>query len=79
MAVVFRPLEEMTYEQARDELREIVGILELGQMSLDESLAYWERGEALAAYCERQLDGAAARVEQAIAARTPEAPVEEDY
>ena len=67
MAITFTPLEEMSYEQARDELREIVGILELGQMSLDESLAYWERGEALAGYCEKHLDGAAARVEQAIA------------
>ena len=45
----FRPLEELNYEQARDELVETVKILELGQMSLDESLKYWERGEALAA------------------------------
>ena len=38
----------LSYEQARDELVETVKILELGQMSLDESLKYWERGEALA-------------------------------
>jgi len=49
----FRPLEELSYEAARDELIEVVKILELGQMSLDESLHYWERGETLAAYCER--------------------------
>ena len=36
----------LSYEQARDELVETVKILELGQMSLDESLKYWERGEA---------------------------------
>ncbi|MDN6388009.1 MAG: exodeoxyribonuclease VII small subunit, partial [Corynebacterium sp.] len=46
----FRPLDELSYEQARDELVEVVKILELGQMSLDESLKYWERGEELAAY-----------------------------
>ncbi|MGP5929322.1 exodeoxyribonuclease VII small subunit [Corynebacterium glyciniphilum] len=62
----FRPLEELSYEQARDELVEVVKILELGQMSLDESLRYWERGEELAAYCERYLDGASERVEAAL-------------
>lgn len=62
----FRPLEELSYEQARDELVEVVKILELGQMSLDESLRFWERGEELAAYCERYLDGASERVEAAL-------------
>ncbi|WP_342319441.1 exodeoxyribonuclease VII small subunit [Corynebacterium mayonis] len=56
----------LSYEQARDELVETVKILELGQMSLDESLHYWERGEALAKRCEVLLDGAAKRVEEAI-------------
>lgn len=65
----FRPLEELNYEQARDELVEIVKILELGQMSLDESLNYWERGEELAAYCEKYLDGASTRIEKALAKR----------
>lgn len=61
--------ETLTYEQARDELVETVKILELGQMSLDESLKYWERGEALAKRCEVLLDGASRRVEEAINAR----------
>ncbi|MEL4153460.1 exodeoxyribonuclease VII small subunit [Corynebacterium bovis] len=65
----FRPVEELNYEQARDELVEVVKILELGQMSLDESLNYWERGETLAAYCETYLDGASSRIEQALARR----------
>lgn len=64
--------ESLTYEQARDELIETVKILELGQMSLDESLAYWERGEALAKRCEVLLDGAAQRVEAAIGTRSAE-------
>lgn len=62
----FTPVEELSYEQARDELIETVKILELGQMGLDESLKYWERGEALAKACESHLDGAAARVEAAL-------------
>lgn len=56
----------LTYEQARDELIETVKILELGQMNLDESLKYWERGEALAKRCEVLLDGAQRRVETAL-------------
>ncbi|WP_018297468.1 exodeoxyribonuclease VII small subunit [Corynebacterium lubricantis] len=63
--------ESLTYEQARDELIETVKILELGQMSLDESLKYWERGEALAKRCEVLLDGASARVEQALGTTSP--------
>ena len=62
----FPPVEELTYEQARDELIETVKILELGQMGLDEALKYWERGEALAKACEAHLDGAARRVEKAL-------------
>lgn len=61
------PVENLSYEQARDELIETVKILELGQMGLDESLQFWERGEALAKRCEQHLDGAAKRVEDALA------------
>ncbi|GAB2505551.1 exodeoxyribonuclease VII small subunit [Corynebacterium atrinae] len=63
----FPGVETLSYEQARDELIETVKILELGQMGLDESLKYWERGEALAKRCEEHLDGASRRVEDALA------------
>jgi len=55
-----------TYELARDELAAVVGKLESGGLSLDESLALWERGEHLAAVCTRFLDGARERVELAL-------------
>lgn len=61
--------DTLSYERARDELAETVRILELGQMSLDESLKYWERGEALAKRCEVLLHGAAQRVEAVIQER----------
>lgn len=57
------------YETARDELGEVVRRLEEGGLSLEESLALWERGEQLVAVCERHLAGARQRVESAIAAR----------
>lgn len=56
-----------TYEQARDELAQVVATLESGGLSLDDSLKLWERGEHLAAVCERFLDGARQRVEAALA------------
>nr|WP_075743383.1 MULTISPECIES: exodeoxyribonuclease VII small subunit [Actinoalloteichus] len=59
------------YEQARDELAEVVRRLEAGGLSLEDSLALWERGEALATVCERRLAGARERVERALASVTP--------
>jgi exodeoxyribonuclease VII small subunit len=60
---------ELTYEQARDELTEVVRRLETGGLTLEESLALWERGERLAATCEEWLEGARARLAAAIAER----------
>lgn len=65
----FPPVDQLSYEQARAELIETVKILELGQMSLDESLRYWERGEALARVCEDFLEGARRRVDEVLAKR----------
>ncbi|WFB07628.1 exodeoxyribonuclease VII small subunit [Streptomyces sp. LX-29] len=55
------------YEQARDELVEVVRRLEAGGTTLEESLALWERGEELARVCRRWLDGARARLDAALA------------
>lgn len=60
-------MSEPSYEEARAELREIVGKLEAGGQTLEESLALWERGELLADICQRWLDGASARLDAAIA------------
>ncbi|PJJ71513.1 exodeoxyribonuclease VII small subunit [Diaminobutyricimonas aerilata] len=60
---------QLSYEQARDELVRVVAELEQGSPTLEESLALWERGEALAQRCEEWLIGAKARLE--AARRTP--------
>ena len=57
-----------TYEQARDELAEVVRQLEQGGATLEQSLALWERGEQLAGICQSWLDGAQARLDSALAA-----------
>ncbi|MFG2778790.1 exodeoxyribonuclease VII small subunit [Streptomyces prunicolor] len=59
--------ESLGYEQARDELIEVVRRLEAGGTTLEESLALWERGEELAKVCRRWLDGARARLDAALA------------
>ncbi|QTR05302.1 exodeoxyribonuclease VII small subunit [Saccharothrix algeriensis] len=60
-------MSEPGYEEARDELVEVVRRLEAGGLSLEESLALWERGEALAKTCEQRLAGAPERIDQALA------------
>ncbi|BBX31276.1 exodeoxyribonuclease VII small subunit [Mycolicibacterium mageritense DSM 44476 = CIP 104973] len=64
-----KPISELGYEEARDELIAVVQQLEQGGLDLDASLNLWERGEALAKRCEEHLAGARQRVEQALAAR----------
>lgn len=62
----------ITYEQARDQLTEVVRRLEAGGLTLEQSLGLWERGERLAAICEEWLEGARARLAAAMAARAPD-------
>jgi exodeoxyribonuclease VII small subunit len=57
-----KPEPELTYEQARDELARVVASLEAGGLTLEQSLALWERGEELGALCQRWLDAARERV-----------------
>jgi exodeoxyribonuclease VII small subunit len=57
------------YEAARDELAEVVRALEAGGLTLEDSLALWERGQQLAAVCEQHLAGARQRIESVITAR----------
>lgn len=54
--------DALTYEQARDELAAVVASLEAGGLSLEESLALWERGEELAQRCQAWLDAARVRI-----------------
>lgn len=57
----------LSFEEARDELVRVVGELEQGAPTLEQSLALWERGEALAARCDEWLRGAKRRLEAAQA------------
>ena len=58
--------DQLSYEDARDRLIEVVRTLEQGGTSLAESLELWEQGEQLAQVCQHALEGARARLDQAI-------------
>jgi exodeoxyribonuclease VII small subunit len=57
---------EPSYEEAREELVDVVRRLESGGTTLEDSLALWERGERLAQVCQQWLDGARQRLDAAV-------------
>jgi exodeoxyribonuclease VII small subunit len=59
--------EQLSYEDARDQLVEVVRTLEQGGTTLAESLSLWERGEELARICQAALDGARERLDAVLA------------
>jgi exodeoxyribonuclease VII small subunit len=59
-------IAEMTYEQARDELNKVLQDLEQGSVTLDKSMALWQRGEVLAQRCEEWLSGARAKLDEVL-------------
>ncbi|GAB3907874.1 exodeoxyribonuclease VII small subunit [Microbispora bryophytorum] len=63
-----------SYEQAREELTDVVRRLETGGLTLEQSIELWERGERLAAICEEWLQGARAKLAAAMAQRQEPQP-----
>ncbi|MEI2612067.1 MAG: exodeoxyribonuclease VII small subunit [Candidatus Promineifilaceae bacterium] len=57
-------ITELSFETALKELEATVTRMESGNLSLEESLTLYERGQQLATYCQTQLEQAALRVEQ---------------
>jgi exodeoxyribonuclease VII small subunit len=56
------PVEEMTFEQAMSELERVVGMLERGDVALEESITLYERGAALRKRCDAKLKEAEEKV-----------------
>lgn len=69
--------DEMTFEQAFAELESLVEQLEAGQLPLEESLALFERGQALAARCGQLLDSAELKVKQLVGEKLGDFEAEE--
>jgi exodeoxyribonuclease VII small subunit len=62
-----KPIEELSFELALKELEDIVARLEQGEVDLEESIALYERGQALKIHCERKLKAAEGRLEKIVA------------
>ena len=59
-------IDQMNFEAALRELENIVSRLEQGEVDLEDSIALYERGNALKAHCEQKLKGAEARLEKIV-------------
>lgn len=71
------PVADLSYEQARDELVQLVARIESGQVPLEESMALWERGEELAAHCQAKLDAAQDTLDRATGQGEAVAPTDD--
>jgi exodeoxyribonuclease VII small subunit len=65
-----KEIKDLSYEEAREELQQVVAQLEQQNVSLEASMALWERGEALATHCESWLAGARQKLDDALKAKT---------
>jgi exodeoxyribonuclease VII small subunit len=59
-----KPVAEMSFEEALRELEQVVGQLESGNVDLENSIKFYERGAELKKHCEAKLSQAQARIEQ---------------
>lgn len=70
-------MADLSFEEAYDRLEEVLSRLQMGNMSLNDSLAAFEEGMALAAHCQALLDAAELRVEQLERATPADDPDDE--
>lgn len=71
-------INDMSYEQAREELMNTVKALEAGNLNLEESLTQWKRGELLADRCQAWLDSAREALDKAQAKQAGESETDSD-
>ena len=69
-----KPIAGMSFEEALAALEQVVGQLEGGQVPLEQSIALYERGDALKKHCEAKLGEAELKVEKIVAAGDGETP-----
>jgi len=69
-----KKIDAMTFEEALAALEQVVSQLEGGQVPLEQSIALYERGDALKKHCEAKLDAAELKVEKIVAGGDGDAP-----
>ena len=63
---VDKKIGEFSYEEAFEKLQKIVKLLEEGNISLDESIKYYEQGIILKNHCERKLKNAEVKIKNVL-------------
>ncbi len=71
-------MENLSFEKAHEELEKILAAMNSGKVSLEESIALFEKGEKLMTYCEKQLQGAEQKIEQILKDRSGNAQLNQD-
>jgi exodeoxyribonuclease VII small subunit len=74
-----KPIEDMSFEEAMQELERVVSQLESGNAPLDQSISLYERGEALRKRCDTRLKDAELRVQKIIQGADGEAKGAEPF
>ena len=57
-----KKIDDLTYEDAFDRLQKITELLEDGNVSLDDSIKYYEQGILLKNFCEKKLKDAEMKI-----------------
>jgi exodeoxyribonuclease VII small subunit len=60
------PVDQLSFEVALKELEGIVSRLEQGEVDLEDSITWYERGQALKLHCEKKLKAAESRLEKIV-------------
>ncbi|MBI2586618.1 MAG: exodeoxyribonuclease VII small subunit [Rhodospirillales bacterium] len=69
-------IRKLSFEDALEEMEEIVGRLESGQVKLDEAIEQYARGAQLKAHCQAKLKEAQARIDKIVLGPAGEAGTE---
>jgi exodeoxyribonuclease VII small subunit len=64
------PVDQLSFEVALKELEDIVSRLEQGEVDLEDSIALYERGQALKLHCDTKLNAAESRLEKVVQGAT---------
>ena len=61
-----KKIENLTYEDAFNRLQKITELLENGNVTLDDSIKYYEQGILLKNFCEKKLKDAEMKIQNVL-------------
>lgn len=76
---MMQEINNMTFEQAMEELETVVRQLESGKIKLDEAVAVYERGVKLKNFCEEKLKSAKSKIDKLVIGKDGSIIGKEDF